>query len=278
MGAILSLIHWIQYKSDTLHTSKRFFVYIGQMPEDLKSLISSFKSITEIHQFKSYEEFLNWPAYFNDKSNSENFFYPEINQQVSEITYDYDILYKTEELNREFLELNDSVMNEAENFLNRFQNKYIVSVHLKNQGNLPNTSNSNQIEWLKFFSKSEKIYPNIRFCVVGHDDLEEYIRESQNVVIVKDSINSFAVHLGVMALSSAFLGMSTGPCNYVIFSKKPYLIFKNYNHHRDLIQKSLDKKRLFFSSNAQIFLNVDESEEELSKNFGSIVKYIKAKS
>jgi hypothetical protein len=80
-----------------------------------------------------------------------------------------------------------------------------------------------------------------------------------------------ATHLGLMRLSKGFLGMSTGPCNFAIFSKTPYVIFKNTFHHRDQIQKALDADHLKFAGPKQFFVNENENASLIEKYFLKIL-------
>ena len=72
-----------------------------------------------------------------------------------------------------------------------------------------------------------------------------------------------------------FLGMASGPCNVAIFSKIPYAIYKNPDHHSKEMKRELGTKDHFsFAGSYQKIYRMKETEANLREHFFSIYDHL----
>lgn len=145
-----------------------------------------------------------------------------------------------------------------------------VVVHLKNNPREVGCSNANFEAWLAFFKTCQRKY-NVRFVLIGSEDIPDEIGDLPNVMISRDFGNNLSRDLALIQISSVFMGMSSGPCVVKVFSAKPYLIYKNPDHHAEEMALELgDSNHFPFASAAQKFLRVFETDENLLLEFDRI--------
>lgn len=103
-----------------------------------------------------------------------------------------------------------------------------VAVHLKQTNSEPNTSNASLNEWeaaIRQFSGS------LNFFLIGNDVKDDRFKDMANVYSIDNKDPQIIRDLSIIDSCDFFIGMMSGPCNHVIFSPKPYVIFKNELHH-----------------------------------------------
>ena len=104
-----------------------------------------------------------------------------------------------------------------------------VVVHLKNNPYKQGFSNANLDEWLAFFEVCLTQF-DVKFVLIGNEEIDIRIAELPNVLVSQNSATNLPRDLALVQISYAFMGMSSGPCNMALFSKIPYVIYKNLDH------------------------------------------------
>lgn len=120
-----------------------------------------------------------------------------------------------------------------------------IAVHLKNVPSLPpEHSNALQEEWLTFF-RGHRHEAGLGFLLLGSDVVDPRILELPNVRSAQQAGWSLAEQLAAPSLARGFLGMASGICQAAIFSRTPYVVFKNPGHHREQMQAELGEANAF---------------------------------
>jgi hypothetical protein len=147
----------------------------------------------------------------------------------------------------------------------RFGNKQIVALHLKN---VPNNTGgrisvANSVAWKEFLVRAAQY--DVQFVLIGDDPVDVGIATLPNVALAREmNATPFAKHLAFIAVADGFMGMMSGPSNFAILSPKPYVLFKNQDHHREEMLKEIGiDDRYSFALSGQKIQRVNETAEIL---------------
>ncbi len=119
-------------------------------------------------------------------------------------------------------------------------------------------NNANLTQWLAFF-KRHAVEGESNFILIGNDKITSDITQIPRVIAAnKENISLFS-QLAMISLANGFLGMASGLCQGAILSNTPFVIFKNPNHHPDIMKNELDSSKgfSFCYSNQQIWRKID---------------------
>ncbi len=142
-----------------------------------------------------------------------------------------------------------------------------VALHLKNNPAEQGCSNANFAAWREFLAGAGRRCA-VTFVLVGSEPVDDAIRELPNTVVAADEGVDLGRDLGLIEQSRFFMGMASGPCNFAIFNRKPYAIFKNPDHHAEAMQAELGSGDAFpFATAGQRLLRVFETPEILTREF-----------
>jgi len=167
--------------------------------------------------------------------------------------------------------------------LNRWSNEIIknisdgnpiVGLHLKSSNDnnsLGEISLAAQNVWYEFILILST-RSNVKFILLGDDNVDKQIQELPNIVQAnKLGANNFAKHLVLLSMCNGFMGMMSSLCNLVLFSKIPYVIFKNPGHHKDEMMSEIGLKNHYsFATKCQKVLRVNETPEVLLKSLSKM--------
>jgi hypothetical protein len=173
----------------------------------------------------------------------------------------------------------NDVRQKAQNWISKHVEKdfNIISIHLKNNPN-DQQSNANQDAWFEFMYNCYQNNMSIKFVLIGNDKIDTKISELPNVVLSKDNGGNLELDLALIELSSAFMGMSSGPCNMAIFSDKPYLIWKHPGHHEKEMEKEFQGYKQFeFSTKNQKFMQDWDTLENIQREFSNLFTQLNPK-
>lgn len=104
-----------------------------------------------------------------------------------------------------------------------------VAVHLKQNPNIVGQSNANLDAWSTFFNHGQG-YP-AHFFLIGDEKTNVSFRHLPNVSIIRECGMAIDDDLAIIQACHLFMGMMSGPSNMALFAGKPYIIFKNPDHH-----------------------------------------------
>jgi hypothetical protein len=142
-----------------------------------------------------------------------------------------------------------------------------VALHLKNNPAEQGCSNANFAAWREFLGAAGRRCA-VMFVLIGSEPVDGAIRELPNVVVAADEGVDLGRDLALIEQSRFFMGMASGPCNFAIFNRKPYTIFKNPDHHAEAMQAELGSGHAFpFATTGQRLLRVFETPEILTREF-----------
>jgi hypothetical protein len=142
------------------------------------------------------------------------------------------------------------------------QFKFAISVHLKNN-KLDVQSNADQTAWYCVFNLLCEIAPQIRFLLVGDDNVSQDIMDLDNVFIYSGQL---ADYYSVVCESDGFIGMSSAFCAAAILGHKPYRIWKHIGHHSTEMELELDSQKQFpFRCNNQKLLIATDSKDSVKQ-------------
>jgi hypothetical protein len=140
----------------------------------------------------------------------------------------------------------------AKVILNKFSSEVpIVAVHLKNSmrsSGRRDWYSADLVEWLKFFEIAESSF-KCHFILIGNESLPLEMKELSNVSITKEIGVDLMVDLAIIEVSHAFIGSTSGPAQMAIFGHSPYSIYKNPDHHVDLMNRVLGTSNCFIFAN-----------------------------
>lgn len=147
----------------------------------------------------------------------------------------------------------------------------MITIHLKNNA-LDLQSNANQQSWLDFFLYSEKETPDVKFVIIGLDKVDDVICSLHNVISVQNHGGNLELDLALVDMSTAFMGMASGPCNRAILSDKPYLIWKHPGHHQEAMERELVNPKGFgFANRNQKFMVEWDTFKNLQHEFAQLI-------
>lgn len=149
-----------------------------------------------------------------------------------------------------------------------------VAVHLKNKlrgaDQRPDWYNAIHDEWHAFFQAAYDRY-DIRFVLVGDDAIPERIRALPNVIVAQDWGGELLRDLALIQTAFAFMGVASGPAQMAIFGEAPYVIYKNPEHHIELMNREMGSSdRFVFSQPFQKLLRQFETRESILHEFDHI--------
>lgn len=236
------------------------------------SIISDFSNLSKIHLVE------NLSGFFTQFSEFQNqfIFWPSI-KEISKL----EKICPSTKLAQRFYGKNHFIptivchgdsLHWAEKFLLNFvYPAKPVIVHLKNNTSERKCSNANFDAWygfLKYFSNDNKY----KFVLIGNEPVDDKIVSLPNVIISRDYGSNLPRDLALITQGSFFLGMSSGPCNVAIFSKIPYVIYKNPDHDVEQMNEELGEKNSFvFSTSSQKFSRSFETTEMIIQDFQEIL-------
>ena len=149
-----------------------------------------------------------------------------------------------------------------------------VVVHLKNNPREEGCSNANFDEWLAFFKACITRY-NVRFILIGNEEVDQRIRKLPNVLVAQDLGSTLARDLALIQTGCVFMGMASGPCNMALFSETPHVIYKNPDHDVEQMALELGESERFpFATPFQKILRVFETRENLMSEFAHVFTHV----
>lgn len=273
LGNVLNFLNELKYASQLLLKEKVGIALVGNnLPAYVSEICTNNTLQVEISCFTNHEKLLQFLTV------SDYLCVPEGSEKSSLSTafYDYDCieriekLYGQSQLRPHFLEMKPKVEHFAKELIRKkIGSEEYLSLHLKQINHAKNESDANLAIWKKVIIHFKKIRPKLKFLIVGHDGLSSEIESLANVVCAKSFEGlSLLEHLDFIHQSQGFLGMSSGLCQMALFSNKPYLIFKNPDHHYDEMAQILKKNKVFsFANDSQHLYQEYES-------FDRIVQFI----
>lgn len=110
------------------------------------------------------------------------------------------------------------------------EGKIPIAVHLKHDLNNLNNSNANNAEWYEFFKYCSTLA--VKFFIIGDDEIDGPTLSLPNVVSTRKCGLDIVDDLALIELASLFMGMCSGPFQIALFNDKPYVVFKNPDHHK----------------------------------------------
>jgi hypothetical protein len=148
-----------------------------------------------------------------------------------------------------------------------------VVVHLKNYirpSGQPDWYNACMEEWQAFFDTAQSRYDAI-FLLIGNEFIPQDIRTLPNVLVAQDLGSNLLKDLALIPLSYTFMGVASGPSNMAIFNPAPYLIYKNPEHHVEMMRKELGSSDHFvFATPYQKFYRRFETGNDILNEFDCI--------
>lgn len=106
------------------------------------------------------------------------------------------------------------------------------------------------------------------FGLVGDDPVAAPFGTLSNVSIAKDDGIALERSLALIQAAGLFMGMMSGPANMALFGKKPYLIFKNPDHHAlEMTEEIGTGDRYSFATERQRVLRIWDTTENLAGAF-----------
>lgn len=193
---------------------------------------------------------------------------PEICEAANITGNLYDTTQITSLLHKESGEMPSLDFKQNNSYVTSLENKFTVSLHLKNASKGDVESNANFPVWKDFIHSND-----IQFLLIGSDIVPEDIKCLPNVTSLQDEGLSILEQLTCIQQSSAFMGMASGPANVAILSKIPYAIFKHPLHHADIMQKEIgDADHYDFAEQNQNILRKHETSELLSLFLSAVYK------
>ena len=121
--------------------------------------------------------------------------------------------------------------------------------------------------WFQFFQKYSG-NSKIQFILIGDDEIDQRIQALPNVCRTRDFGSYIITDLGFIQCADYFMSMASGPCNMALFSKTPYLILKDPDHHTLEMKKEIgDKDQYIFAQKNQYIIREYQSAELLQTYF-----------
>ncbi len=152
--------------------------------------------------------------------------------------------------------------------------KLPVTLHLKNhirQSGKPDWFNARLDQWIPFLQRAT-LNQDFVFILIGNDPLPAEVRQIQNVLVTQDYPLSLIQDLALIECSFAFLGVASGPSQMAILSTIPYIIYKNPDHHIELMIEELGNEDHFsFSHSGQRFFRKFETYDDIESSFAELL-------
>jgi hypothetical protein len=170
------------------------------------------------------------------------------------------------------LKVQPKVLSEARSYLQSCGGEP-VAVHLKRNERATGQSNADLASWLQFFATRLAQRSPQRFFLLGHDPVDVAFRDRPNVTIVQDDIETIGEHLALIQAAELFMGMMSGLSNMALFGERPYLIFKNPDHHRrEMLDEMGEGDAYSFALPDQRVLRIKDEPKNLESAFDSVVR------
>jgi hypothetical protein len=236
-------------------------IYALGTQNPLLSLFNEFSDISGLHFVEKRESFLRrdfpktlfWPTYHANFTIDNTILIQSFFKKYKYIPY---------------LSIKEKHSIWVNNIFNKYvKNKIPVIVHLKNNPNCTHCSNARFQEWFQFF---KSIVPNkqIIFLLIGNDEVPSQIEKLPNVVLTNRLNSTLAQDLACILNGKLFMGTASGPCNMALFSKTPYIIFKDPEHHTQGMRKEMgDKDQYIFAQSDQFLYRRKQTFAFLSSTF-----------
>lgn len=235
---------------------------VAQVNQTLGSLFI-FNSHLHLESFIADNEqrYQVWPP-LSIYANKDYLYYIELNN----LLYDY---YR-DNGNIPYLQCRKFLLEWAAGFYEQHAASCVpVTVNLRNNKLFSTERNSLMDIWLEFFRDCRNCYP-VKFIIVStFAEVDERIRELDNVVIAKDHHTNVEQDLTLIATSAMHFGVPSGPFCMAFFGDKPYLMVHWNNDpsdYRGLIQEE-GFFRFCFATPLQRITKEPETGELLKKEF-----------
>lgn len=231
---------------------------------NLNPYLGSLSFIKDYRDFKRDKNEYIWP----NSKNTSNISYAESYLAVQELWKQSGNLFRLKSLG--------TVIKIAEDWISNYVGKdTAISVHLKNNPD-DQQSNANQDAWFEFILNCYQNNMPVKFVLIGNDKIDSKISKLPNVVLSKEHGGDLELDLALIELSSAFMGMSSGPCNMAILSDKPYLIWKHPEHHKVEMEREFQgHKQFVFANDNQKFMQDWDTLENIQREFSNLFRQLK---
>jgi ADP-heptose:LPS heptosyltransferase len=239
---------------------------------DLNSIVCLCRKIAlSIYGITGFVEGLN--LQLNQMCNMKEFsFYPRINELTK---YNYDSMERIKQFyfNNGYIPKlkikNSAIYIRKKNMPILPKNIVKVAVHLKQTSSNADLSNSNIESWKRFFNESKKF--NVMFFLIGKEKTNKIFGNYKNIIVNDLDNYDLLNDLTLIETCDLFVGMMSGPANMAIFGKKPYLIFKNPNHHKEemLVEIGLENKYTFADENQKV-LRLTDTFDNIMNEFENV--------
>jgi len=149
-----------------------------------------------------------------------------------------------------------------------------VVVHLTNdQGEEPH-SNADMDEWHAFLKDCASRH-DVRFVLVGTQEIDDRIRKLPNVLVSQDLGNTLLQELALVQTAYLFIGMASGPYNMAMLGGVPHFIFKNPDDDvEEMVEQLGNSIRHPFSTPHQKVFREFETRTRLMEEFDELVAQI----
>ncbi|GIW82750.1 MAG: hypothetical protein KatS3mg105_4557 [Gemmatales bacterium] len=158
-----------------------------------------------------------------------------------------------------------------------FQRQYVqphamVTVQVRNNPRFHHHRNTRFEAWCEFFRHCRGRYP-VKFVVIcARSEVDDNLREHDNVLIAKDYATTVEQDLALVESSAIHMGASSGPGTVAWFNEQPYLITNSDikpDLYRDIIEGD-GVLRFRFARPWQWFTVKPETGEQLIRDFAQI--------
>lgn len=276
------------FNSENFENSDNNFKSINS--ENIIFNITSLTPVIQINQFLgSIFQFNSQSQLFDFISHSD--YYDEIWPKLSDIAFNKKYMYydALNAINIYFNKNKEIPKIKSRNFLSKWakyflttnsQNDLPVTINIRNNNEYQQERNSNIDVWLKFFKEAKYRFKIKFFIICSKSEVDNRLRNHDNVVIVKDFQTTVEQDLAIISESAMHLGTSSGPASLAWFIDTPFLIFNstlNSEYFSDNNIIRFFKNDIFnfnFSNSRQLFTSKKESVEMLLNFLNEYYEYI----
>ncbi len=269
LGGILTLIEELAILKIIHNINLADLAIVGNVDKQslFSRVMSGFAGVDNVYFFRNKKEldkFLKWKPHI---------IWPEVRRDKS-IYETYGNTLFVQRFYKDkgyipFLSVRPEIISWVNNFYkNQVVDRHPVVVHLKyNPKCTKDCSNADFDAWYEFFKVCRQ-YKNIVFVLIGNDVVDRRIIKLSNVVVARDYGGNLIRDLGLIQMGYLFMGMASGPCNMAIFSKTPYIIYKDPpQHNAEMLMELGRKNRYSFANSYQQFWRIYHTRENLLRKF-----------
>ena len=232
--------------------------------KNISNFLLEFSNINEIFFFKNYEEAKDLI------SNKKNFAYFIKAREYGKTTHIKSLLKKTQVFEALYVK-KKHILNAMDFLKEKLNHKMLITLHLKNNP-IHKKSNANFVDWFHFIkqhSKSDKY----TFVIIGNEKVHDDILNLPNVIATSNLGYKLINDLALIQLSFLFMGMVSGPCNFALFNKLPYILYKDPDHSIEKMRDELGDhdKFPFALKNQKVFRSIP-SPQAIKDEFDKVIK------